>query len=101
MFRPPNPWIQGILSLVAEIYNQDKLKLNLKFEIEMLYRNLNLSINDAKASHTLAGHKRDPTNNADFAPDKVSPASTRVHDSLYLAPDIPILRRAEVAQYMC
>jgi len=75
VFRPPNPWIQGILSLVAEIYNQDKLKLNLKFEIEMLYRNLNLSINDAKASHSLAAHKRDPANNFDFAPDKAAPAT--------------------------
>ncbi|KAK9843414.1 hypothetical protein WJX81_000935 [Elliptochloris bilobata] len=75
VFRPPNPWIQGILSLVAEIYNQEKLKLNLKFEIEMLYRNLNLSINDAKASHSLGAHKRDTTSNFDFAPDKVAPAT--------------------------
>ena len=75
VFRPPNPWIQGILSLVAEIYSQDKLKLNLKFEIEMLYRNLNLSINDAKASHSLAAHKRDTSNNFDFAPDKAAPAT--------------------------
>ena len=73
MFKPPNPWLQGILALVAEIYGQDKLKLNLKFEIEMMFRNLNLQIGDAKPSHSLAKHKRQIINNADFAADKTIP----------------------------
>jgi hypothetical protein len=70
VFRPPNPWVQSILALVAEVYAQDKLKLNLKFEIEMLFRNLSLQISDAKPSSTLAAHKRQIINNADFAADK-------------------------------
>lgn len=70
VFKPPNPWVQSILALVAEIYAQDKLKLNLKFEIEMLFRNLNMQISDAKPSNTLSAHKRQIMNNADFAPDK-------------------------------
>ncbi|KAK9824056.1 hypothetical protein WJX72_007392 [[Myrmecia] bisecta] len=70
VFRPPNPWLMGILSLVAEIYACDKLKLNLKFEIEMLFRGLNLQISDVKATDTLHAHKREMVGNADFAVDK-------------------------------
>lgn len=73
VFKPPNPWLQGILALVAEIYGQDKLKLNLKFEIEMMFRNLNLQIGDAKPSQSLARHKRQIINNADFTADKPMP----------------------------
>ena len=73
VFKPPNPWLQAILALVAEIYSQDKLKLNLKFEIEMMFRNLNLQIGDAKPSLSLAKHKRQIINNADFTADKAMP----------------------------
>ena len=73
VFKPPNPWLQAILALVAEIYAQDKLKLNLKFEIEMMFRNLNLQIGDAKPSLSLAKHKRQIINNADFTADKAMP----------------------------
>lgn len=48
VFKPPNPWIMGILSLCMEIYALDKLKLNLKFEIEMLFRNMNVTMDSVK-----------------------------------------------------
>ncbi|PWZ04259.1 CCR4-NOT transcription complex subunit 1 [Zea mays] len=35
-YRPPNPWTMGILSLLAEIYNLPNLKMNLKFDIEII-----------------------------------------------------------------
>ncbi|ONM32131.1 transcription regulator [Zea mays] len=35
-YRSPNPWTMGILSLLAEIYNLPNLKMNLKFDIEVL-----------------------------------------------------------------
>ena len=73
VFKPPNPWLQAILALVAEIYSQEKLKLNLKFEIEMMFRNLNLQIGDSKPSLSLAKHKRQIINNADFTADKAMP----------------------------
>ena len=34
----------GIMALLAEIYALDRLKLNLKFEIEMVFRNLGLQV---------------------------------------------------------
>ena len=70
VFRPPNPWITGILSLMAEIYGTDKLKLNLKFEIEMLFRNYNLQISDARVSKELQNRKRDLTLATDFNVEK-------------------------------
>ena len=33
VFRPPNPWVLGLLSLLAEIYNLEGLKTGLKFEV--------------------------------------------------------------------
>ena len=53
VFRPPNPWLMAILSLISEIYALPKLKLNLKFEIETVFRTMNLQISDVKASDTL------------------------------------------------
>ena len=44
VFTKTNPWIAAILALAAEIYHLDKLKLNLKFEIEMVFRNLGLQV---------------------------------------------------------
>ena len=72
VFRPPNPWITGILSLMAEIYGTDKLKLNLTFEIEMLFRNFNLQISDTRVSKELQNRKRDLTSGTDFAVDKTA-----------------------------
>lgn len=46
VFRPPNPWIQELLGLLSELYHGGKLKLNMKFEIEMLCREFNMDIKD-------------------------------------------------------
>lgn len=71
VFKPPNPWLMGITSLLAEIYALDKLKLNLKFEIEMLFKDLNLQIPEVLPSHLLAGLEREMgPSNPDFTVDK-------------------------------
>ena len=49
-YRPSNPWIMGIMALLAEIYAMDRLKLNLKFEIEMVFRSLGLQVRQATAT---------------------------------------------------
>lgn len=43
-YRPSNPWVMAIMSLLSEIYGLDRLKLNLKFEIEMVFRTLGLQV---------------------------------------------------------
>lgn len=42
VFRPPNPWLMDIIHLLIELYHHAELKLNLKFEIEVLCKTLNL-----------------------------------------------------------
>eukprot|EP01065_Artemidia_motanka_P045956 TRINITY_DN684_c5_g1_i1.p1 TRINITY_DN684_c5_g1~~TRINITY_DN684_c5_g1_i1.p1 ORF type:complete len:2450 (+),score=1075.99 TRINITY_DN684_c5_g1_i1:212-7561(+) len=46
VFRPPNPWLMGILGLLVDLYHLPDLKLTLRFEVEVLCKNLNLSIGD-------------------------------------------------------
>ncbi|ROW03395.1 hypothetical protein VSDG_01209 [Cytospora chrysosperma] len=42
VFRPPNPWLMDIIYLLIELYHNAELKLNLKFEIEVLCKTLSL-----------------------------------------------------------
>lgn len=43
VFRPPNPWLMEIIGLLMEIYDTVvELKLNLKFEIEVLCKDIGL-----------------------------------------------------------
>jgi len=42
VFKPPNPWLMDILRLLIELYYFAELKLNLKFEIEVLCKDLDL-----------------------------------------------------------
>ena len=42
VFKPPNPWLMDILALLMELYHFAELKLNLKFEIEVLCKDLEL-----------------------------------------------------------
>ena len=44
VFRPYNPWTMGIMDVLGELHQEQDLKLNLKFEIEVLCKNLNIDI---------------------------------------------------------
>ncbi|KAF7724662.1 hypothetical protein EC973_000834 [Apophysomyces ossiformis] len=44
VFQSPNPWLMGILKLLAELYWSENLRLNTKFEIEILFKTLGLSL---------------------------------------------------------
>lgn len=44
VFKPPNPWLISILKLLVELYESADLKLNLKFEIEVLCKTLCLEL---------------------------------------------------------
>lgn len=60
VFRPPNPWLMAIIALLREISDQDGLKLNLKFEIEVLFNVLELKPSDV-APTKLLQNKRPET----------------------------------------
>ncbi|KAM4642942.1 CCR4-NOT transcription complex subunit 1-like isoform 6-T9 [Amazona ochrocephala] len=53
VFRPPNPWTMAIMNVLAELHQEHDLKLNLKFEIEVLCKNLALDINELKPGSLL------------------------------------------------
>ncbi|XP_017106115.2 CCR4-NOT transcription complex subunit 1 isoform X1 [Drosophila bipectinata] len=44
IFRSPNPWTMGIMYVLGELHQEPELKLNLKFEIEVLCKTLNLEL---------------------------------------------------------
>jgi CCR4-NOT transcription complex subunit 1 len=44
VFRPPNPWLMAILGLLVELYRYADLKLNMKFEVEILCKNINIEL---------------------------------------------------------
>ncbi|XP_026284061.1 CCR4-NOT transcription complex subunit 1 [Frankliniella occidentalis] len=53
VFKPPCPWTMAIMNVLAELHQEPDLKLNLKFEIEVLCKNLNIDVADLKPSHYL------------------------------------------------
>uniref|UniRef100_A0A671N2T8 CCR4-NOT transcription complex subunit 1 n=1 Tax=Sinocyclocheilus anshuiensis TaxID=1608454 RepID=A0A671N2T8_9TELE len=53
IFRPQNPWTMGIMNVLAELHQEHDLKLNLKFEIEVLCKNLSLDISELKPGNLL------------------------------------------------
>ncbi len=51
IFAPPNVWVMALMRLLAEIYHIPELKLNLKFEIELLCQHLELDLTGTHMSH--------------------------------------------------
>uniref|UniRef100_A0A7I4E1I6 CCR4-Not complex component Not1 C-terminal domain-containing protein n=1 Tax=Physcomitrium patens TaxID=3218 RepID=A0A7I4E1I6_PHYPA len=66
-YQPPNPWTMAILSLLVEIYNLPNLKMNLMFDIEVLFKNLNVDVREVKHSKLLEGLEREVEGNPDFS----------------------------------
>ncbi|RHY39810.1 hypothetical protein DYB34_008654 [Aphanomyces astaci] len=58
VFKPPNPWIMGLIHAMSELYNVPDLKLNLKFEIEVLFKSFKLNVEDQVKANLL--HTRGP-----------------------------------------
>lgn len=53
VFKPPNPWLMAVVSLLAELYHYADLKLNLKFEIEVLCKGLDIDLDAVEATTVL------------------------------------------------
>ncbi|KAF8556923.1 Not1-domain-containing protein [Imleria badia] len=53
VFKPPNPWLMAVISLLAELYHLAELKLNLKFEIEVLCKGLDIDLDTVEATMIL------------------------------------------------
>ncbi|XP_048132836.1 CCR4-NOT transcription complex subunit 1 isoform X7 [Rhodamnia argentea] len=66
-YQPPNPWTMGILGLLAEIYLMPNLKMNLKFDIEVLFKNLGVDLKDMTPTSLLKDRIREVEGNPDFS----------------------------------
>ncbi|KAF2746507.1 Not1-domain-containing protein [Sporormia fimetaria CBS 119925] len=53
VFQYPNPWLTEILRLLLELYHFAELKIQQKFEIEILFKALNVNIKDIEPSDTI------------------------------------------------
>lgn len=58
IFRPPSPYTMGIMRVLAELHEEQDLKLNLKFEIEVLCKTLGLEVSELPAVHYLKDESR-------------------------------------------
>lgn len=56
IFKHPNPWTLGLLKVLVELYKYGNLKLNLRFEIEVLFNSLNLNLNHIEPSTVIRDH---------------------------------------------
>ncbi|CAL5195221.1 unnamed protein product [Lathyrus oleraceus] len=79
-YQPPNPWTMGILGLLAEIYSMPNLKMNLKFDIEVLYKNLGVDMKDVTPTSLLKDCKREIEGNPDFSNKDVGASSQMISD---------------------
>ena len=53
VFKPPNPWLMAVISLLVELYHFAELKLILKCEIEVLCKSLEVNIDTMEATCVL------------------------------------------------
>lgn len=53
VFKPPNPWLMAVISLLVELYHFAELKLNLKFEIEVLCKSLEIDLDQVEVTTVL------------------------------------------------
>merc|ERR1711871_901282 len=67
VFRPPNPWTMAILSVMRELYELEDLKMNIKFEVQVLCNNINIRIEDITLTNQLSSRKEpNKIGNTDF-----------------------------------
>lgn len=57
VFMPPNPWLMEIMRLLMELYHYGELKLNLKFEIEVLCKDLKLDYKSIDPASEIRSHQ--------------------------------------------
>ena len=68
VFRPPNPWLMAILGVFRAVYNVEGLKMNIKFEVEVLCKNLGIKLEDIPLRNDVLRSRIAPTKerNPDF-----------------------------------
>ncbi|GMI05586.1 hypothetical protein TrVE_jg1082 [Triparma verrucosa] len=82
VFRPPNPWVMGLLSVFKSLYDVEDLKMNIKFEVEVLCKNLNVKLDEIeKGDELLTRVSPNKEKNPDFNTKSVSSTPAAVVDA--------------------
>ncbi|KAE9600761.1 putative CCR4-Not complex component, Not1, CCR4-NOT transcription complex subunit 1, HEAT [Lupinus albus] len=89
-YQPPNPWTMGILGLLAEIYSMPNLKMNLKFDIEVLFKNLSVDLKDVTPTFLLKDRKRAIEGNPDFSNKDVGSSQAQMISDIKSGPVPPV-----------
>lgn len=63
VFKPPNPWLMELLGVLSELYHCFELRLNLKFEIEVLCKDLDMDIKTIEPLEAIRARPLMPENN--------------------------------------
>ena len=94
IFAPPNPWLMGILGVFRAVYMVEGLKMNIKFEVEVLCKNLGIKLEDIPLRRDLLHRRIPPTKekNPDFnikaaSAGKVSSGSSLPGGAMLGSPD--------------
>ncbi|GBE60038.1 CCR4-not transcription, putative [Babesia ovata] len=66
IFKPPNPWTTAILNFLVEIHRLKALKTSLVFEVEVLFKHLDLGMSAFANKTRLLESKVRPENSPDF-----------------------------------
>jgi len=82
IFRPPNPWTMGIVRALVELHQEPTLKLNLKFEVEVLCKTLNQDLHQLVGSSSVL--QRPDLREKVLADPQLGPARVQ-------APQVPIV----------
>jgi CCR4-NOT transcription complex subunit 1 len=91
VFRPPNPWLMAILGVMRELYELEDLKMNIKFEVQVLCNNINVKMEDIPRGISLNNRilpKKDK--NPDFNVKAGAPGSTSPLTSAPVTPVLPV-----------
>ena len=70
IFKPPNPWLMEIVQVLKELYDFVDLKLNTKFEIEVLFKELKLDLKKVEPATVIRDRQvEDDMTNVSALPD--------------------------------
>jgi len=56
VFHPKNPWIQAIMAILIELFHKNQLKINIRFEIENIFKKLEIDMNQVNQTRILENY---------------------------------------------
>lgn len=76
VFKPNNPWLMAITRVLVELYLGADLKLNLKFEVEVLCKHLLLDLKEVRPSSVISRLNRLTSQTVNFSASRILSPST-------------------------